>query len=82
MIVFKLRIHPGFKRFVRHVPVGEMLEMTVPDNTTVFEFLTKHAGMDMQAHCLVLLNGKQVFKKDPSLKKGDRLTIFPRIAGG
>jgi sulfur carrier protein ThiS len=82
MVVFKLRIHPGFKRFVRHVPVGEMLEMTVPENTTVFDFLTNHAGMNLQAHCLILLNGQQVYQKDPVLKNGDRLTVFPRIAGG
>ncbi len=82
MVVFKLRIHPGFKRYVRHVAVGELLDMTVPENTTVFEFLTNHTGMDLQAHCLILLNGHQIYKKDKPLKNGDRLMIFPMIAGG
>jgi len=67
-----------FASLARFVPRSGSLD--VGENTTILELL-RHLGVPMDKVKIIFLNGSHA-SGDETLQEGDRVGVFPPVAGG
>lgn len=73
-------IYASLTQFVSGSVAGKPLSLEIPDNATVNHVLNKMA-IPSDMGLILLINGRSG-TKDLQLSEGDRLAVFPPIAGG
>lgn len=73
-------IYASLTQFVSGSVAGKPLSLEIPDNATVTHVLNKMA-IPSDMGLILLINGRSG-TKDLQLSEGDRLAVFPPIAGG
>lgn len=70
-----------FANLKKHHPTGNPDEpVELPDGTTIDQFIARSKIPDPEAKIIFVNNRKA--GRDQVLKDGDRLSIFPPLAGG
>lgn len=73
-------IYASLTQFVSGSVAGKPISLEIPDNATVNHVLNKMA-IPSDMGLILLINGRSG-TKDLQLSEGDRLAVFPPIAGG
>lgn len=75
-----VRLFATLQRYLPPPKPGEATEVDVPDGTTVAGLIDK-LSVPMEQVKIVMINGIHA-REDQVLREGDRVGIFPPIAGG
>jgi len=76
----ELRVFGDLRRYVEVMEIGESQALSLDDGSTVKDILIQLGIPEADAK-IILVNGRGK-KIDGELKDGDRLAIFPAVAGG
>jgi len=80
LIEIELRVFGDLRRYVEGMAIGESLSLRLDEGSTVKDILSR-LGISKGDAKIILVNGRAK-KVDDRLDDGDRLAIFPAIAGG
>ena len=80
MIEIELRVFGDLRRYRKGMAIGEGQALSCDDGSTVKDILSQLGIPDTEAK-IILVNGRAK-KVDDGLDDGDRLAIFPAVAGG
>jgi len=80
LIEIELRVFGDLRRYVEGMAIGESLSLRLDEGSTVKDILSR-LGISKGDAKIILVNGRAK-KVDDGLDDGDRLAIFPAIAGG
>ncbi len=80
MIEIELRVFGELRRYRKGMAIGEGQALRCDDGSTVKDILSQLGIPETDAK-IVLINGRAK-KIDDELNAGDRLAIFPAVAGG
>lgn len=75
------RVYATLKRYMPEGTADNDLEFNIPLGTTVGELLENYLKIPTEAVKVVFVNGKHA-ELDQILNEGDRVGIFPPVAGG
>lgn len=75
------RVYATLKRYMPEGKADNDFEVDIPQGTTVGEFLENYLGIPTQAVKVVFVNGKHA-ELTQILNEGDRVGVFPPVAGG
>ncbi len=75
----QVRVYGGLERYVP-VSFGEAMEVDLPEGATAGDLLTV-LGVPEREVFSILVNGRHRTPSDP-LEAGDRVALFPPVAGG
>lgn len=80
MVKVDVRLYATLRRYGPETTLGEDLTLELPEGTTV-EGLLQKLGVPSDVVKIVFVNG---ISRDPDhvLAEGDRIGIFPPVAGG
>jgi molybdopterin synthase sulfur carrier subunit len=81
LIEIEVRIFATLRKYVPGLRIGEALRLTLKEGTAVRELIENELGIPPEAVKNVFVNGA-VKENDHVLNSGDRVGIFPPIAGG
>lgn len=73
----QVRLHAVLKELI---PDGSG-ELNLPDGSVISDVLDQ-LKVDSEFRELITVNGVQISDLNTSLKEGDRLEVFPAVAGG
>ncbi len=74
------RVYATLRRYLPEETAHNPMELELPDGTTVGELLN-HLGLPQDAVKVVFVNGRHA-EFEQVLADGDRVGIFPPVAGG
>ena len=80
MIEVKVRLYGKLQECVAEVGVGEVIVLSLPENSRISALLTR-LGLPEEKVNLTFVNHRQQDDKY-QLRDGDRVGIFPLVAGG
>jgi sulfur-carrier protein len=80
MAQVEVRLFANLQKFFPEVRNGESMLVTLEDAATLDELIT-YLNIPREKINMIIVNGKHE-KEDYILKQGDRVGIFPLIAGG
>mgnify|MGYP000411290058 CR=1 FL=1 len=75
------RVYATLKRYLPEGKADNDLEFVLPEGTTVGELIENYIKIPPEAVKVVFVNGKHA-EMDQILNDGDRVGIFPPVAGG
>ncbi len=81
MINVDVRVYATLKKYCPDLAEGEALAMRLPEGTTVGQLVEQELGIPPQVVKTVFINGV-TRDMDYVLADGDRVGIFPPVAGG
>jgi sulfur carrier protein ThiS len=79
-VTIDLILYASLPKFVPGSLAGISIPVQAPDQTTVGVVLSQ-AGIPDDMRLILLVNGLSA-TRDQELREGDRLAVFPTIAGG
>jgi sulfur-carrier protein len=79
-IAVELCLYAYLRRYLPDAKLGEGTRLEVDEHTTLGALLDAFS-IPREARGVVFVNGV-VEREDPSLAEGDRIAVFPPIAGG
>ena len=80
MIQVEVRLFATLRKYAPGGKGGEPLAVSVPENTTIRDLLVQ-LGVPLEATKQVFVNHRHQ-NMDYQLQDGDRVSIFPPVAGG
>ena len=80
MIEIELRVFGDLRKYMEGMAIGESQALRFDDESTVKDILNRLGIPETEAK-ITLVNGR-VKEIDDELNDGDRLAIFPAVAGG
>jgi molybdopterin converting factor small subunit len=80
-ITIEVKIHAAFDRYLAKGLAGNTVELSIDKGATVQLVLEEKLNFPKSASKLILVNGIHA-DKDAVLKDGDRIGLFPLMAGG
>ncbi len=80
MIEIELRVFGELRRYRKEMAIGEGQALRCADGSTVKDILSR-LGISEGDAKIILVNGRAK-KVDDGLDDGDRLALFPAVAGG
>jgi len=81
MIEVEVRLYATLRRYRPELKVGEALSLNLEEGTTVRQLLEEKLGIPSEVVKTVFVNGIAQ-ELDHVLADGDRVGIFPPVAGG
>ena len=75
------RVYATLKRYLPEGKADNDLEFILPEGTTVGELIENYLKIPAEAVKVVFVNGKHA-EMNQILNNGDRVGIFPPVAGG
>ncbi len=80
MIEIELRLYASLRKYRPDVPLNGSEKVLLPDKSTVLELL---AGLKIPAEAVqTAFVNRKVMHPEVVLQDGDRVDLFPAIAGG
>lgn len=76
----KLKLFASLRKFLPDAPIGEAVEIEVPENSTLGE-LASQLNLPPEEVKICFINGI-ICELDHHLNEGDEVGIFPPIGGG
>jgi len=80
LIEIELRVFGELRSYMEGVAIGQSQTLRGDDGSTVKDILSRLGIPETEAK-IILVNGRAK-KVDDELNEGDRLSIFPAVAGG
>ncbi len=80
MIEIELRVFGDLRNYLEGIKIGESQALRCDDGSTVKDILSRLGIPETEAK-IILINGR-ARELDDELNGGDRLAIFPAVAGG
>jgi molybdopterin synthase sulfur carrier subunit len=74
------RLFASLSRYLPEQRTGNLCTMEIPDGTTIGELLQR-LGVPADVRKIIIVNGVHAGESQ-SLKEGDRIGVFPPVAGG
>jgi len=80
MSTVEVRLYANLQKYFPNVKNSEAMPVTLEDNATLTDLIAK-LGIPTKEINMIIVNGKHE-KEGYLIKNGDRVGIFPLIAGG
>ena len=80
MIEIELRVFGDLRKYLEGMAMGESQALRCNDGSTVKDILSRLGILEAEAK-IILINGR-ARELDDELNGGDRVAIFPAVAGG
>jgi len=80
MIKIDVRLYASLAKYLPEQPAGRACTLELPEGTTAKELLNK-LGLPQKAVKLIFINSLHA-TEESVIQNGDRLGIFPPVAGG
>jgi len=80
LIEIEVRVFGELRNYIEGMGIGESQALIIDDGSTVKDILSR-LGIPKAEVKIILVNGRAK-KVDDELNEGDRLSIFPAVAGG
>ena len=81
MIEITVRLNAGLRRYRPALGIGEALPLHVPEGTNLKELLSRILQISPDEVALPMVNGIKCSLDEP-LAAGDRVALWPPVAGG
>lgn len=80
MIEVTFRLYASLRKYRPHVPLDGSERILLPEGSTVLDLM---AGLDLpQEEVQTVFVNRRVMHREAVLQAGDRVDLFPAIAGG
>jgi len=76
----ELRLFASLSRYLPERRRGNLCAMEIPEGTTISDLL-RRLGVPAEVRKIIILNGVHAGESH-ALKEGDRIGVFPPVAGG
>ena len=80
MMKIELRLFASLSRFLPERRTGNLCAMEIPEGTTISDLL-RRLGVPAEVRKIIIVNGVHAGESQ-TLTEGDRIGVFPPVAGG